>query len=156
MWADQATKTDNSSIGSTVNKKNTNPVLLVTSRQLNHFHNLTNLSWLAEATKPVTVDTANAAISPSWADRVIVLFSVMFQSSRDCTQQVKKWNPISNVSSHSQPSSESGKIGNKPGSEPHFQPHYNNHKPKIKKFNQILPSNAIEKNTHTKSIRQFA
>lgn len=48
-----------------------------------HFHNLTQLSWLAEATKPVTFDTANEEISLSCAGSVIVLFSVMFQSSRD-------------------------------------------------------------------------
>lgn len=49
-----------------------------------YFHSLTNLSWLAEATYPVTVDTAKAAISPWWADRVMVLFSLMFHSSKDC------------------------------------------------------------------------
>ncbi|KAM0933393.1 hypothetical protein DsansV1_C35g0228491 [Dioscorea sansibarensis] len=41
-----------------------------------------NLSWLAEASNPVTVDADNAAISPSCAGRVIVLLSDMSQSSR--------------------------------------------------------------------------
>lgn len=52
-----------------------------------YFQSLTNLSWLAEATKPATPDTAKEAINPSWPVRVIVLFSFMFHSSKDCKMQ---------------------------------------------------------------------
>ena len=50
-----------------------------------HFQSLRNLSWLAEATKPFTVETAKEVMRPSWADRVIVLFSLMFHNSNDYT-----------------------------------------------------------------------
>lgn len=53
-----------------------------------YFQSLMNLSWLAEATKPFTVDTAKAVIKPSWADKVIVLFSAMFHSSIDYMKNV--------------------------------------------------------------------
>lgn len=58
---------------------------LLCSLFLFYFHSLMNLSWLAEATKPDAVDTAKDDTKPSWADRVIVLFSVVFQSSNDCS-----------------------------------------------------------------------
>lgn len=51
----------------------------------NHFQSLTNLSWLTEATFPVALDAARAAIIPSCALlKVIVFFSLMSQSSKDC------------------------------------------------------------------------
>lgn len=49
-----------------------------------YFQILTDLSWLAEATIPVTGDCAKADITQSWAATVIHLFSVMFQISIDC------------------------------------------------------------------------
>lgn len=48
-----------------------------------YFHSLTELSWLAEATIPVTGDCAKAETMFSWAEIVMLLFSAMFQSSKD-------------------------------------------------------------------------
>jgi hypothetical protein len=47
------------------------------------------LSWLAEATKPVTGDCAKAAICPSWACTVILWLSVTLHSSNDYVQQIR-------------------------------------------------------------------
>lgn len=57
-------------------------VMKILKKQRDHFQSLTHLSWLAEATKPVTFDAAKADTSLSCAFRVIVLFSVMFQISK--------------------------------------------------------------------------
>ncbi len=51
-----------------------------------YFQSLTHLSWLAEATMPVADDWASAAIKPSWAGTVMLCFSTIFHSSKDCTQ----------------------------------------------------------------------
>lgn len=51
-----------------------------------YFHSLTDLSWLAEATIPVSADCAKATIKPSCAWTVILLFSAMFHNSRDCNK----------------------------------------------------------------------
>ncbi len=50
-----------------------------------YFQSLTHLSWLAEATMPVADDWASAAIKPSWAGTVMLCFSTIFHSSKDCT-----------------------------------------------------------------------
>lgn len=52
-----------------------------------YFHSLTDLSWLAEATNPTTLDAAKPAMSPSCAARETVLLSDMFQSSKDCKKE---------------------------------------------------------------------
>jgi len=49
-----------------------------------YFHTLTEWSWLAEATIPVTGDCASAAIRPSWACTVRLWFFTMFHTPRDC------------------------------------------------------------------------
>lgn len=53
-----------------------------------HFHIFTHLSWLADATIPVSGDCAKADITHSWAGIVIHLFSAMFQSSSDLTRMI--------------------------------------------------------------------
>lgn len=50
-----------------------------------YFQSFTHLSWLADATTPVALDTAKAAIRPSCAGSIMVLFSFMSQISSDCT-----------------------------------------------------------------------
>ena len=55
-----------------------------------YFHNLTELSWLAEATIPVTGDCARAEIMFSCPGIVMLLFSAMFHSSNDCSHIWKK------------------------------------------------------------------
>jgi hypothetical protein len=63
-----------------------------------YFHNFTELSWLAEATIPVTGDCAKAEIIFSCAGIVMLLFSAMFHNSKDCHQWFEK-TAISNISS---------------------------------------------------------
>lgn len=48
-----------------------------------YFHSFTHLSWLADATIPVAGDWANPAMRPSWAGRVMLLFSAIFHNSKD-------------------------------------------------------------------------
>ena len=48
-----------------------------------HFQSLTCLSWLTEATRP-ELEEARAETRPSCAATVMLLFSSMSQSSRDC------------------------------------------------------------------------
>lgn len=55
-----------------------------------HFQSFTHLSWLAEATKPKTLDVAKEVTCPSCAAKVIVLFSCVFQSSK-FWQEYKKF-----------------------------------------------------------------
>jgi hypothetical protein len=55
----------------------------------NYFHNFTELSRLAEATIPVAAHSAKAEITFSCAGIVMLLFSAMFHSSKDCTPTEK-------------------------------------------------------------------
>jgi hypothetical protein len=55
-----------------------------------HFQSLRVLSWLTEATFPVALDAARAATKPSCALlKVMVFFSLMSQSSKDCITKHK-------------------------------------------------------------------
>ena len=54
-----------------------------TTKSWVYFHNLTELSWLADATIPVSGDWARAEIIFSCAGIVMLLFSAMFHSSKD-------------------------------------------------------------------------